>query len=139
MAEILLAEDEMAVRLLVSRALRLEGHVVTEAEDGDAALEILVERKGAFDLVLSDIRMPGLTGIEIAYEIAAVWPDLPILLMTGYAEQKEAAADLAAVIEGVLEKPFPIATVRREVGRVLAARRPRAQAEPDETDLRLYG
>ncbi|MCC4297957.1 response regulator [Aurantimonas coralicida] len=122
MARILIAEDDAGVRLLVSRALGLEGHEVTVAEDGEMALDVLVERDGAFDFVLSDIRMPCLTGIELAHEIAASWPHLPVLLMTGYAEQMEAAEDLTAIIEGVVEKPFSIAELRREVARILAER-----------------
>ena len=66
--------------------------------------------------------MPCLTGIELAHEIAASWPHLPVLLMTGYAEQMEAAEDLTAIIEGVVEKPFSIAELRREVARILAER-----------------
>jgi len=122
LARILIAEDDAGVRLLVSRALGLEGHEVTVAEDGEMALDVLVERDGAFDFVLSDIRMPCLTGIELAHEIAASWPHLPVLLMTGYAEQMEAAEDLTAIIEGVVEKPFSIAELRREVARILAER-----------------
>ncbi len=122
MARILIAEDDPSVRVLVSRALGLEGHEVTVAEDGELALDILIECDGDFDFVLSDIRMPAMTGIELAHEIGASWPDLPVLLMTGYAEQKEAADDLAAIIEGVVEKPFSIVEIRREVGRILAER-----------------
>jgi len=121
-ARILIAEDDPSVRVLVSRALGLEGHEVTVAEDGELALDILIECDGDFDFVLSDIRMPAMTGIELAHEIGASWPDLPVLLMTGYAEQKEAADDLAAIIEGVVEKPFSIVEIRREVGRILAER-----------------
>ena len=127
MARILIAEDDAGVRLLVSRALGLEGHEVTVAEDGEMALDVLVERDGAFDFVLSDIRMPCLTGIELAHEIAASWPHLPVLLMTGYAEQMEAAEDLTAIIEGVVEKPFSIAELRREVARILAERAPKGE------------
>ena len=122
MARLLIAEADAGVRLLVSRALGLEGHEVTVAEDGEMALDVLVERDGAFDFVLSDIRMPCLTVIELAHEIAASWPHLPVLLMTGYAEQMEAAEDLTAIIEGVVEKPFSIAELRREVARILAER-----------------
>ncbi|MBC6717159.1 response regulator [Aurantimonas sp. DM33-3] len=128
MARILIAEDDAGVRLLVSRALGLEGHEVTVAEDGEMALDVLVERDGAFDFVLSDIRMPCLTGIELAHEIAASWPHLPVLLMTGYAEQMEAAEDLTAIIEGVVEKPFSIAELRREVARILAERAQKGDA-----------
>ena len=122
MARILIAEDDAGVRHLVSRALGLEGHDVTLAEDGEMALEALIAADGAFDFVLSDIRMPAMTGIELAHEIAASWPELPVLLMTGFAEQMEAAEELTAIIEGVVEKPFSIGEIRREVGRILAAR-----------------
>ena len=130
MARILIAEDDPGVRHLVSRALGLEGHEVTVAEDGELALDLLIETEGGFDFVLSDIRMPAMTGIELAHEIAASWPELPVLLMTGYAEQLEAAEDLAAIIEGVVEKPFSIAEIRREVGRILVEREAAKAAEP---------
>jgi two-component system, cell cycle response regulator CpdR len=122
MARILIAEDDDGVRHLVSRALRLEGHEIVACEDGEIALERLEAEAGAFDLVLSDIRMPAMTGIELAHAAAAAWPDLPILLMTGYAEQREAAEDLARIIVGVVDKPFTVAAIRAEVARALAPR-----------------
>ncbi len=99
------------------------------------AVDILAEENGAFDLLLSDIRMPGMTGIELAHAAHATFPDLPILLMTGYAEQKEAAEDLSAFILGVVEKPFTIAEIRQRVGRALAAA---AKPESAATPLRRY-
>ncbi len=119
MARILVAEDDDGVRHLVSRALRLEGHDVTACEDGEVALDRLRAENGAFDLVLSDIRMPAMTGIELAHATAAAWPDLPILLMTGYAEQREAAEDLMRIVVGVVDKPFTVATIREAVARAL--------------------
>nr|WP_255616874.1 response regulator [Aurantimonas sp. VKM B-3413] len=131
----MIAEDDLGVRRLVSRALGLEGHDIVTAEDGEMALEILEESEGGFDLLLSDIRMPAMTGIELAHATAEKWPSLPILLMTGYAEQKEAAEDLAAIVVGVLDKPFSIADIRRQVSVVLAAAADtEAQADEDEDD-----
>ena len=118
MARILIAEDDDGVRLLVARALRLEGHEVVAVEDGEVALERLVADPD-FDLLLSDIRMPAMTGIELAYATAARWPDLAILLMTGYAEQKEAAEDLMRIIVGVVDKPFSLSEIRERVRDVL--------------------
>jgi CheY-like chemotaxis protein len=118
MAKILLAEDDEGVRLLVARALRLEGHDVVVAEDGEIALERLVADPD-FDLLLSDIRMPAMTGIELAYATAKRWPNLTILLMTGYAEQKEAAEDLMRIIVGVVDKPFSLSEIRQRVREVL--------------------
>lgn len=135
MAKILVAEDDTGVRLLVARALRLEGHDVTLAEDGEMAVDILAEEDGAFDLLLSDILMPGLTGIELAHAARTTFPDLPILLMTGYAEQKEAADDLSAIILGVVDKPFTLAEIRTRVA--LALKMSGVAAEP--MPLRRYG
>ncbi|WP_152045047.1 response regulator [Aureimonas psammosilenae] len=122
MASILVAEDDDGVRLLVSRALRLEGHEVVACEDGEIALERLQEDGGAYDLVLSDIRMPSMTGIELAHAVASEWPSLPVLLMTGYAEQREAAEDLARIIVGVIDKPFTITVIREAVAQALSER-----------------
>ncbi|WP_102960904.1 response regulator [Mangrovicella endophytica] len=119
MARILIAEDDAGVRRLVARALALDGHVLSLAEDGEEALDTLTAADGAFDLLLSDIRMPAMDGIALAHATASRWPSLPILLMTGYAEQREAADDLSAIIEGVLDKPFTLAEIRNAVDRIV--------------------
>ena len=61
-----------------------------------------------------------LSSVELAHAIAVRWPHVKVLLMTGYAEQKEAAEDLASIIEGVLDKPFAIGDVRRQVCEIVA-------------------
>ena len=91
MARILLTEDDEAVRSFVKRALELDGHTVCASEDGGAALETLVRERGSFDLLLSDIKMPVMDGIALALATARDWPSLPILLMTGFADQRERA------------------------------------------------
>ena len=134
MAKILVAEDDDGVRHLVSRALRLEGHEVVACEDGEIALERLGEEAGAFDLLLSDIRMPAMTGIELAHAASASWPALTILLMTGYAEQREAAEDLSRIVVGVVDKPFTVSEIRRAVAEALTEAQPPFEA--DEPVLR---
>ena len=83
MAKILIAEDDDGVRQFVARALTHAGHEITEAADGGLAAEILQEQQGAFDLLLSDIKMPVMDGIALALNVAAAWPDITIVLMTG--------------------------------------------------------
>ena len=124
MARILIAEDEEALRALVVRALTEAGHMVTAAADGGEALDILARENGAFDLLLTDIRMPVMDGIALALAAARDFPTLPVLLMTGYADQRERALGLDALIEGVIAKPFTLAELRSEVADVLG--RPRA-------------
>jgi CheY-like chemotaxis protein len=119
MARILITEDEDSLRSFVARALRMDGHDTVEAADGAEGLEALAG--GAFDLLLSDIRMPVMDGIELTHKAAAAHPGLRILLMTGYAEQRERADDLAEKIIDVVSKPFTLPDIRTAVARALAA------------------
>ncbi len=121
MARILIAEDDEPVRAFVRRALMIDGHDVTEAEDGAEALAILEQTKGAFDLLLTDIRMPLMDGIALALAAAPQFPDLVILLMTGYADQRERAHGLEALVHDVVTKPFSLADIRAKVAEALAA------------------
>ncbi|MCP1199980.1 response regulator [Notoacmeibacter sp. MSK16QG-6] len=123
MARILIVEDDDAVRHFTARALTRDGHIVETAEDGDLGLEIIEERQGQFDLVLSDIRMPAMDGIAMAMAVAERFPHLPILLMTGYAEQREQASEVKNVVIDVLSKPFELADLRSFVSQALTERK----------------
>jgi DNA-binding response OmpR family regulator len=108
MARILVAEDDDNVRSFVVRALKQACHEVTEAEDGGLAAEIVADKQGQFDLLLSDIKMPVMDGIALAISVAAQYPGLTILLMTGFADQRERAHGLEALIYDVVPKPFSL-------------------------------
>lgn len=115
MARVLLAEDEETLRGLVGRALAEDGHEVVATCDGAEALDALAHEQGRFDLVLADIKMPVMDGIALALAAARDYPALPILLMTGYADQRDRAAGLDALVRGVLAKPFTLATLKDAV------------------------
>ena len=112
---ILLTEDDDSVRAFVSRALQLDGHSVEVASHGLEALERLTADDGRFDLLVTDVKMPVMDGIALAHEAASNWPTLPILLMTGFADQRERANDLAQVIRDVVLKPFTLQQIRDAV------------------------
>src|SRR5271156_1235200 len=120
MARILIAEDEEALCALCARALTSDGHEVATAYDGSDALDLLVREAGRFDLLLTDIRMPIMDGIALALAAARDFPELTILLMTGYAEQRERAHGLDALIHDVIQKPFTLAMLRGAVSGALA-------------------
>jgi two-component system, cell cycle response regulator CpdR len=122
MARILIADDEESMRLLVSRAIALDGHEIVTAEDGGEALDILTREEGAFDLLLTDIKMPIMDGIALALAAARDFPGLTILLMTGFADQRERASGLNAIIHDVVTKPFSVADIRTAVADALASR-----------------
>jgi CheY-like chemotaxis protein len=122
MARILIAEDEDALRALCARALMSDGHDVMTACDGAEALDTLVREEGRFDLLLTDIKMPVMDGIALALSAARDHPDVTILLMTGYADQRERAHGLDALIHDVISKPFSLAEIRSAVSGGLAAK-----------------
>lgn len=124
MARILVTEDDEAVRTFVSRALELDGHDVTKAEDGSEALDILTGHDGAFDLLLTDIKMPIMDGIALSLNVARDWPNLTILMMTGYADQRERANGLDALVHDVINKPFSLAEIRKAVASALVGDQP---------------
>ena len=123
MTRILIADDEEAVRGLVARALQMDGHATVTAQDGAEALEILAREAGAFDLLLTDIKMPLMDGIALALATARDFPKLTILLMTGFADQRERASGLSAIIHDVITKPFSVADIRGAVTQALTATR----------------
>ncbi len=122
MARILIAEDEEALRALCARGLSTDGHDVKTACDGGDALNVLTRDEGRFDLLLTDIRMPIIDGIALALAAARDFPDVAILLMTGYADQRERAHGLEAIIHDVLAKPFTLAKLRDVVNEALATK-----------------
>ena len=122
MARILIAEDDDNVRAFVSRALIHAGHEIVEAEDGGLASEVMMEEQGRFDLLLSDIKMPVMDGIALALNVAASWPDVTIVLMTGFADQRERAHGLDALIYDVIPKPFSLQMLIDKVADALAGR-----------------
>jgi CheY-like chemotaxis protein len=123
MARILVAEDEDSLRGLVARALRQDGHEVVTAGDGAEALDLLARQGGAFELLLTDIRMPVMDGIALALSAARDHPAVTILLMTGYADQRERASGLDVLVHDVLTKPFSLAAIRGAVDGALSAGR----------------
>jgi CheY-like chemotaxis protein len=121
MARLLIADDEQPVRDVLTRALSLDGHEVRTAPDGAAALEAL-SSEGPFDLLLTDIRMPIMDGIALALAAARDYPELVIVLMTGYAGERERAHGLDRLVHEVVLKPFSIAVMKQTIGKALTAR-----------------
>lgn len=122
MARVLITDDEDSMRALVARAVAMDGHEVLNACDGGEALDMLVARNGGFDLLLTDIKMPVMDGIALALAAARDFPDMTILLMTGFADQRERASGLDAIVHDVVTKPFSIAQIRAAVAGALASR-----------------
>ncbi len=122
MPRVLIADDEDSMRSLVARAIAMDGHDIVTAEDGAEALEIISRENGGFDLLLTDIKMPIMDGIALALTVKRDFPDITILLMTGFADQRERASGLDAIVHDVVTKPFSVADIRAAAAGALATR-----------------
>lgn len=105
-AWILVADDEPAVRTFVERALNYAGYAVDTVTNGNEALAAMEKRK--YDLLLTDVVMPDLDGIALALKVSKDYPDTRILVMTGYAHQKDRAHNLDFLVNQVISKPFTL-------------------------------
>lgn len=119
MNRILLAEDDESLRNFLARALERAGYEVRACPDGETALEALDD--GPYDLLLTDIVMPGVDGIEVARHAASRAPGLRIMFITGFAAVALAAKDQAPAGSKVLSKPVHLREIVAEVERMMAA------------------
>jgi two-component system cell cycle sensor histidine kinase/response regulator CckA len=112
-ATILVTEDDPAIRSLLRSVLGAGGHEVIVAADGHEALELFERRASAIELLVTDVVMPGMGGVELAGEILSRRPSLPVLYMSGYNQQLIAGANF-------LQKPFSSAAFMTKVAELLA-------------------
>lgn len=118
MARILLAEDDESLRSFLQKALEKTGHEVCAVPDGVQAAGAMVSRR--FDLIVADIVMPGLDGIELARHARERWPDLPIMFITGFAAVALKARNEFSRRAKVMSKPFHLRDLVQEVDRILS-------------------
>ena len=119
MARILLADDDAAARDLVQRALVGDGHDVVATHDGAEALEQL-QGGARFELLISDVQMPGVDGIELIEKALAIAPGMRVILMSGFTGELDRAKHLKSKIAREISKPFTLEQVRGVVRAVLA-------------------
>ena len=118
MPRILLAEDDDSLRGFLARALERAGYEVMACADGEEAAAVLDQD---WDLLLTDIVMPGMDGIEVARQAAALHPELRIMFITGFAAVALAAGSQAPAGAKVLSKPIHLREIVSEVERMIAA------------------
>lgn len=116
---VLVVDDEAGLRTTLAANLELEGYEVVEASTAEAALEQL--RARPFDVVVSDIRMPGMTGVELFRRVREERPGLPVLLMTAFAQEEIVEGALSDGVFAVLDKPFDVQHAINVIGAALEA------------------
>ena len=114
---VLVVDDDPLILTVVDLMVRHAGHTVRTASDGMAALDVLAEAPA--DVLVSDIRMPGMSGLELAHLVRKDYPNIPIILMTGYLSEYSNGSAGQIGVDGILKKPFKstdlIAAISRAV------------------------
>ena len=121
MSQVLIVDDERAIRDLITTGFRGDIRIIHQATDGEAALEML--RGSDYDCILLDLRIPGIIGMEVFEKIVSSSPSLAdrIIFMTGDTASPESAAFLSDKSNRVISKPFQLADTRRSIGYVVSA------------------
>jgi len=123
---VLIVEDDDALRTVAKRALEQCGYAVLEAPDGRAAMNMCALHEGALDLVVTDMVMPEMSGAELAERIAMSFPDVKVLLMSGYTRDEAARRGIASERYSFLEKPFAPSKLASRVRELLDGAKNRA-------------
>jgi CheY-like chemotaxis protein len=118
-ARILVVDDEPSVREVLQACFQEDGHFVGLAADGQEGLERFIS--GQWDIVVTDRAMPRLNGDQLAAEIKKIRPDVPVILVTGFADVMHDVGDHPPEIDRIVAKPFTRNALREAVGQVLAA------------------
>ncbi len=118
-ARILVVDDESYVRDLLRRVLARRGHEVDVAADGGAALELLEGED--YDLVLTDVVMPGIDGFELLRRVKSAYPSVKVIVLTGYARKQSISDFLLYGADEYLSKPFQVQALLDSVERIAGA------------------
>jgi two-component system cell cycle response regulator CpdR len=119
MATIILAEDDSSMRSFLQRALEKAGHVVSSVDRGTAALPLIAT--GDYELLLTDIVMPEMDGIELAQRASTLAPEMRVMFITGFAAVALNGRNKAPKDAKVLSKPFHLRELVGEIDRLFAA------------------
>jgi excisionase family DNA binding protein len=114
---VLVADDEASIRELLSKTLALAEYEVDTAPDGRAAIERL--RLGRYDLLIADLKMPGLDGLSLIREARRLRTDLPVIIITGFSTESSAIEAVNLGVAGYLTKPFRVPQVLAAAARAL--------------------
>jgi excisionase family DNA binding protein len=116
---VLVVDDEASIRDLLAKTLALAEYDVDTAPDGSVALDRLRERRGAYSLMIADLRMPGMDGLTLIREVKQLSPSLPIIIITGFSTESSAIEAVNLGVAGYLTKPFRVPQVLAAAAKAL--------------------
>jgi CheY-like chemotaxis protein len=126
-ARILVVDDEPKLAQLLQAFLELQGHQVWTTTEGAAAVTLLAER--TFDLLLTDLGMPEMSGWDVAREARRIRPDLPVLMVSGWGAEIDPQQVAESGVAEVIQKPYTFETIHQVIDKVLRQSAPREKPE----------
>jgi two-component system response regulator PilR (NtrC family) len=132
MSFILIVDDELSMREFLKILLEKDGHIVEVAADASSALKVAANND--FDLVISDIRMPGMTGLEMLAELKRDKPDLPVIMITAFASPEDAVNAMKNGAFDYITKPFKV----DEIKRIIRSATTRKEIDQDGSSAELF-
>jgi excisionase family DNA binding protein len=118
---VLVVDDEASIRELLAKTLALAEYDVETAGDGAMALDRLREHRGDYDLMIADLRMPGMDGLSLIREVKHINPSLPVIIITGFSSESSAIEAVNLGVAGYLTKPFRVPQVLAAAAKALGA------------------
>jgi excisionase family DNA binding protein len=116
---VLVVDDEASIRDLLAKTLALAEYQVDTAPDGPTALDRLRQAHGAYDLMIADLRMPGMDGLTLIREVKQIAANLPIIIITGFSTESSAIEAVNLGVAGYLTKPFRVPQVLAAAAKAL--------------------
>lgn len=137
---ILVVDDDIVVLAALSRLLNVFGYIVSGASNSQAAMDYVTNSRKRFDLIITDLAMPGIDGVQFMTEAKKVFPDIPVIVMTGYSERCTPEEALRLGAFAYVAKPFNIPEVVSTIERALrpsakTASRPRSRSSRETLSL----
>ena len=125
-SSILVVDDDIAVLTALSTMLNLFGYVVAGASSSEAARDYVANSRKRFDLIITDLAMPGIDGVQFMAAAKNVFPDVPVIVMTGYSERCTPEEALRLGAFAYIPKPFNIPEIMSTIERALLSAAPRS-------------
>jgi CheY-like chemotaxis protein len=116
---VLVVDDDDPVRFVVTGAVTRLGFTTQSASDGPTALSLFESDPSGYSLVILDVRLPSMNGIEVMRRLRVIRPDIPVIMMSGYSKQEAMERSPSEMANGFLHKPFKLDALAREVRAVL--------------------
>ena len=137
MFSILIIDDELSMREFLKILLEKDGHTVKVASDGHTALELAA--KSHFDLAISDIRMPGMDGLELLAELKKIQADLPVIMITAFASPEDAVTAMKNGAFDYITKPFKVEEIKQVIQSATTRKKPETSDSPAELFSEITG